>query len=152
MDPRAAGRHLANGERRRAATTAGRSVVDADLPGRAHLETLRGRLVDRLGELQAGLRAAARRRRSGEDTAGAGVFDRKDVAMQEQLSVVDERGETRHRQELGEVAAALRRFDSGTYGDCAMCDEPIVLRRLLARPAAARCADCQRIYEAAAPR
>jgi DnaK suppressor protein len=72
--------------------------------------------------------------------------------MQEQLSVVDERGETRHRQELGEVAAALRRFDSGTYGDCAMCDEPIVLRRLLARPAAARCADCQRIYEAAAPR
>jgi RNA polymerase-binding protein DksA len=123
-----------------------------DLPTQAHLKTLRSLLTYRLGELQADLRAADERRRETEEIPGLGVSDRKDVALQEQLSVIDERSEQRDRQELAEVEAALQRFGTGTYGDCARCGEPIVFQRLFAQPAAAYCADCQRRLEAGAAR
>ena len=123
-----------------------------DLPTQSHLTTLRHLLTYRLAEVQADLRAADLRRRSVTETSARGVLDRKDEAMEGQLSVVDERGEERDRRELGEIEAALQRFDAGTYGDCAMCGEPIVFQRLLAQPAAARCADCQRIFETQAAR
>jgi len=45
------------------------------------------------------------------------------------------------------VEAALHRLDAGTYGDCAVCAEPISLQRLLVQPAAQRCAACQTAYE-----
>ena len=123
-----------------------------DLPTQAHLKTLRGLLTYRRRELQADIRAAEQRRRGAEDTTARGVSDRKDEAAEEQMSVVDDRGEERDRQELGEVEAALQRFDAGSYGDCESCGEPIVYQRLLAQPAAARCAACQRQLEAGAAR
>lgn len=123
-----------------------------DLPTQAHLKTLRSLLTYRLRELKADIRAAEQRRRSGEDSAPSGVSDRKDEAMQEQLAIVDERSEERDRREFAETDAAIHRFEDGTYGDCIMCGEPIVFQRLLAQPAAARCADCQKIFEARAAR
>jgi len=56
-------------------------------------------------------------------------------------------------QELGDVdemalvEAALHRLDSGIYGDCADCGEPISLQRLLVQPAVQRCAPCQAKHE-----
>jgi len=44
---------------------------------------------------------------------------------------------------LREARAALRRIDSGTFGLCVECDEPISVRRLNALPAAALCIRCQ---------
>ena len=41
------------------------------------------------------------------------------------------------------IQAALRRIESGQYGRCEECDEPIVLRRLKALPWATRCVTCQ---------
>jgi RNA polymerase-binding protein DksA len=127
-------------------------VATMDLPTQAHLKTLRNLLTYRRTELEADIRAAEQRRRPAEDAATRGVSDRKDEAAEEQLSVVDERGEERDRRELAEVEAALHRFDAGTYGDCESCGEPIVYQRLLAQPAAARCAACQRELEAGAAR
>jgi DnaK suppressor protein len=38
---------------------------------------------------------------------------------------------------------ALRRLDEGTYGICESCGNPIPPKRLLARPEATMCLDCQ---------
>ena len=47
------------------------------------------------------------------------------------------------------IEAALGRIESGEYGRCEECDEPIVLRRLKALPWATRCVACQEESEAA---
>lgn len=49
----------------------------------------------------------------------------------------------RHREhELKRVAAALRRIDSGEFGDCVDCGEPIACARLQVDPAASLCVAC----------
>lgn len=48
----------------------------------------------------------------------------------------------RRAVQLREIDAALRRIDEGSYGDCALCQEPINPRRLDADPTARLCIDC----------
>ena len=48
------------------------------------------------------------------------------------------------QQTLGEIDAALRRIDDGTYGRCLMCGEQISEPRLRAIPWARLCIDDQR--------
>jgi DnaK suppressor protein len=48
---------------------------------------------------------------------------------------------------LAQVRSALCRIDSGEYGRCEECDEPISPRRLEALPWATRCIRCQEIIE-----
>jgi DnaK suppressor protein len=48
---------------------------------------------------------------------------------------------------LGEIDAALKRIDEGTYGICTNCGEQIPAERLEARPWATLCIDCQRDRE-----
>lgn len=58
-------------------------------------------------------------------------------------------GEIRHDKGLLEqVAAAIKRIERGTYGMCAVCDEPIEEKRLEAVPWAERCRGCQEREEA----
>ncbi len=47
------------------------------------------------------------------------------------------------------IQAALGRIESGQYGRCEECHEPIVLRRLKALPWARRCVVCQEETETA---
>lgn len=44
--------------------------------------------------------------------------------------------------ELSHINAALQRLESGNYGICASCGEPISIGRLMARPASTECLDC----------
>jgi DnaK suppressor protein len=44
--------------------------------------------------------------------------------------------------ELEQIEAALRRLDSGHYGTCVVCGEPIEPQRLAAVPYAPRCRGC----------
>jgi len=124
-------------------------IVDAyrcllmDLPTQAHLKTLRDLLTYRLAELRADIHAAEQERRDSAGAATRDVIDRKEEAGVRQRTEVDSAQEQRDRDELIEVEAALHRLDSGTYGDCAGCGEPIALQRLLVRPAALRCGRCQ---------
>ena len=46
-----------------------------------------------------------------------------------------------------EALAALARLDAGTYGICVDCGEQIAEERLLFRPEAARCLNCQQLHE-----
>jgi RNA polymerase-binding protein DksA len=46
------------------------------------------------------------------------------------------------RRELASIERALARMDSGDYGTCARCEEPIAPARLRALPAADLCIRC----------
>jgi DnaK suppressor protein len=53
-----------------------------------------------------------------------------------------------HQQcELKEIDEALEKIDSEEYGICEMCDEPIIIDRLKAKPFAKFCIPCREIYE-----
>jgi DnaK suppressor protein len=116
-----------------------------------HLVTLRKLLAYRLRELQAELGAHSETARI-EANATPDVRDQKDMATADQLTAVDDAETARDAGELAAVEAALQRLDANRYGDCMDCGEAIPLQRLLAQPAAARCAACQSAFERAAER
>jgi DnaK suppressor protein len=65
---------------------------------------------------------------------GTETFEReKDFSLLEQLEA-----------EIGDLDAALRKVDEGTYGICEICGKPIGEERLRAIPWATRCIDDQR--------
>jgi RNA polymerase-binding transcription factor DksA len=67
------------------------------------------------------------------DPEGATVaFERQHVA-----SLIDQA-----RARLAEIDAALRKVTSGTYEICDICQGPIGLERLAARPASLTCVRC----------
>jgi RNA polymerase-binding protein DksA len=45
-------------------------------------------------------------------------------------------------EEIADIEAALQRLDTGTYGICVSCGEPVGEGRLKVRPAATQCLDC----------
>ena len=47
------------------------------------------------------------------------------------------------RLRLASVQAALMRFETGTYGECTRCEEPLPFEELRGRPEAAICTACQ---------
>lgn len=49
--------------------------------------------------------------------------------------------------ELRAIGRARDRLQNGSYGICVGCEEPIPFERLLAQPAAERCAACQEAWE-----
>ncbi len=68
---------------------------------------------------------------------GTAAFDQaKDLAIRINMDGV-----------LKQVNDALRRFESGTYGLCLECGQPIDPARLKAIPYAELCMDCQRKRE-----
>lgn len=112
-----------------------------DITTQNHLTTLRQLLLYRLRDLRADLQTG---HAQAGDTAEPGeVSDSKDNAMHLQFAAIRDAEERRDIDELVCVEAALHRLDSGTYGDCLECGEPIALQRLMVQPAALRCAHCQ---------
>lgn len=123
-----------------------------DIATQNHLKTLRDLLTYRLSELRADVRADASACRDDVATAaGEEVADQKDEAALLQRAEVDDAQLSRDMSEMASVERALERLDAGTYGDCAACGEAIPLQRLLARPDAEYCADCQAERERRAP-
>jgi len=118
-----------------------------DVSTQLHLKTLRDLLTYRLGTLRAEVHAAQLARQAASLEASVEVVDRKDEAGGRESAAIDSAQEQRDRDELEEVVAALHRLDVGSYGDCASCDEPIALQRLLVQPSALRCAACQTLHE-----
>lgn len=99
---------------------------------RAELEQERSNLQARLAEM--GL------------SGGAGDLS-FDANFADSSQVTAERGEVEAlagslRESLGDVEAALVKLDSGTYGTCEGCGQPISPDRLEAKPAARLCMEC----------
>jgi DnaK suppressor protein len=67
----------------------------------------------------------------------------EDQAAQAHDQFVATHQETIARQKLQDIDAALARLETGEYGSCQECDEPISGKRLNAIPWASRCVACQ---------
>jgi DnaK suppressor protein len=80
------------------------------------------------------------------------VLDRKDQADLLIQANIDDAEFSRDLTELAQIEAALRRLDTGGFGLCADCAEPIAAQRLQAQPWASRCLACQTRFEKSAPR
>lgn len=113
----------------------------------AQIKVLRDRLADRWLVLRAELHADEQAQRKATGVATREVSDRKDKAAQRSLSDLEGAQEQRDVDEMAQVESAVRRLESGTYGACTDCGEPISPGRLKVQPAAQRCAPCQTVYE-----
>ena len=113
-----------------------------------HLAVLRGMLVFQLNEARTELRALQRDGAGNVLEAPAReVVDRKDEAEAAQAIELADATMERLAREVAQCERALDRLAQERYGDCADCGEPIPWPRLMAQPAAERCADCQRMFE-----
>jgi RNA polymerase-binding protein DksA len=104
-------------------------------------EALRAKLEEKKQELTARLdRISANLRRGYE-------ADSKERAKQlEDNEVVDALG-NEARVEIAKISAALRRIDSGDFGNCTECGTPIQQGRINAYPYAEECIECAEFDE-----
>lgn len=98
-------------------------------------------------EMRELLRVSGHLPSSAEDTGGREVMDFKDIASEESQVVVDEAQAAHALHVLIELAAARKRMETGTYGQCTECGDAVDMRRLAAMPATAHCAGCQAAVE-----
>ena len=73
------------------------------------------------------------------DQTSVGRLSRMDALQGQAMSKEQVR---RRELQLQKISAALRRIESGDYGDCLACDEPIAIKRLMLDPAATLCIRC----------
>jgi DnaK suppressor protein len=110
----------------------------------AQTEDLKNQLTRRKAELvgEIELRLAdAKTERVAPDAVS--TTDGGDKALLESASGLDLAIVRRDVDELRGVERALARFEDGSFGACADCGNAIAPERLLAYPAAIRCASCQ---------
>jgi DnaK suppressor protein len=108
-------------------------MSETDRPAaRAALLAERKRLLHEIGETVV---APGPMTYGSQAAAATQVFEQqRDLALRDRAS-----------QHLALVDAALVRLDTGTWGTCAECGQPIAPERLEALPWAALCIDCQRL-------
>ena len=73
------------------------------------------------------------------DQARVGRLSRMDALQGQAMSQESQR---RRELELGRITKALKRLDSGEYGECQTCGEEIAIGRLEVDPAATLCIRC----------
>jgi DnaK suppressor protein len=101
------------------------------------METLRGRLDERLRQLRGEI-AQGLHQTSAPDDPG-----RPDEAVADLETGIALAEVERDAAELNAVLEALSRVEQGSYGLCLDCDAPIAFQRLLAQPQAPRCIRCE---------
>ncbi len=73
--------------------------------------------------------------------------DMADRATRETDTSLELRTRDRQRKLISKIDAALRRIEDGSYGYCEETEEPISLRRLMARPIATLSLEAQERHE-----
>lgn len=97
-------------------------------------------LEQRRTELQRALEATRDDSRPVELELSIGRLTRMDAMQQQQMAAaLRQRLET----QLAQVQRALGKLADGSYGQCASCEEPIGMARLLVKPEAPFCVPCQ---------
>lgn len=108
----------------------------------AELERWRAQLHEAREALEAVAAASAEAASTVQlDQTRVGRLSRMDAMRSQAMSQESER---RRKAQLSRIANALRRLDSGAFGDCLACEEPIDPRRLSIDPAASHCINCAR--------
>lgn len=106
------------------------------------LNTVRERLHALKAELEAIEASAVEGRATVElDQTRVGRLSRMDALQGQQMALATAQ---RRKTEIAKIDAALARIDSGDYGYCLRCDEPVGEKRLALDPAATLCVDCAR--------
>lgn len=104
-------------------------------------EALRAKLNQKKAELTKRLERISANLRRGYDS------DSKERAKElEDNEVVDALG-NEARAEIAKISAALRRMESGDFGNCTECGMPINEARLHAYPYAEECIECAEFGE-----
>ena len=80
------------------------------------------------------------------DQQSVGRVSRIDAIQQQQMALANQQQSTLL---LRRIVLALQRIESGTYGYCLQCDEPIMFARLQAQPFTSLCLECQSASEGA---
>ena len=114
------------------------------------LEQIRSLLDAREQELVTDVKREQDQKSSHADVA-ATAPDPGDNAFADLTTDLENAAIDRDMLELKAIARARDRLDSGSYGTCIDCSEPIPLARLFAQPIAVRCARCQEIFEKSHP-
>ena len=106
------------------------------------IEKLKQILLSRLSELHEIQNSSSDSRKTVElDQSSMGRLSRMDAMQGQQMAAETGRQRTIKMQR---IQSALGRIESGDYGFCIKCDEPIALKRLEVDPAALICIDCAR--------
>ena len=118
------------------------AAVQAGLPDAHGLRALRFRLQGRRAVLLAELRAHVRAARTGATAEPGG-----DEVLLAHLRELDLAEAQRDAGELESIDVALARMESGEYGMCLDCANPIGHARLAANPHALRCVECETAHD-----
>jgi len=78
------------------------------------------------------------------DQQSVGRVSRIDAIQQQQMAIANQQQATLLAKR---IELALQRIDSGEFGYCPQCGEPIAFARLQAQPFASLCLDCQSASE-----
>lgn len=78
------------------------------------------------------------------DQQSVGRVSRVDAIQQQQMAIASH---DQASQQLKQAAQALHRIDTGEYGFCLNCAEPVLFARLQAQPIAELCLECQSASE-----
>ncbi len=107
---------------------------------KAELKKIKQKLFDLRTELQALEETFKESSKPVElDQARVGRLTRMDAMQAQQMAKESSR---RRQQQLLKIEATLRRIESGEYGNCLVCGEPIDVRRLAFDPTNTRCVGC----------
>lgn len=109
----------------------------------AELEHFRTLLTDQLSRLlsqanQAAVELAA------TDSRAIETIDRASAHADQEMKL---RIKSRESRLINKVRLALDRIDRGIYGFCEICEEPISIERLAARPVTTKCIQCKEMEE-----
>lgn len=89
-------------------------------------------------------------RETTQDRIGTDIDDLKDdidLASSELDQSMVYRFRDRERNLLKKIEKALQKIEEGTYGTCEICEEPISIKRLEARPVTELCINCKEDQE-----
>jgi len=73
--------------------------------------------------------------------------DPSDLASREEVQGFSYRLKEREKKLLRKIDEALERIDSGSFGICERCGEPIEEKRMMARPVTTFCIECKTLLE-----
>jgi DnaK suppressor protein len=115
----------------------------------------RAELADLLQQRRTELQEATQRLRTGLASPAEGgwpeVRDSVEDGDARMMETMDVTSLQRQEAELREVVEAQQRMESGDYGRCETCDEPIPIGRLRVRPEARFCIRHEEAWEKAHP-
>jgi len=107
------------------------------------VEYFRTLLTDQLNRLLIQASQAAAELAS-EDSRASEAIDRACVHSDQEMKL---RIKSRESRLINKVRMALDRIDAGIYGLCEVCEEPISVERLKARPVTSKCILCKEMEE-----